>query len=323
MKSAFIAAIGTLIAQQVAAHAIFQALWVNSIDYAAQCVRLPASNSPVVDVTSKDIVCNVGAKSVNAKCPVKAGDTVTIEMHQQPGDRGCNSEAIGGAHYGPVSVYLTKVDDATTADGSTGWFKIFEDSWAKKPSSSIGDDDFWGTKDLNTCCGKMDILIPKDLKDGDYLLRAEALALHTASSSKGAQFYMSCYQITVSGGSGTANPSTVNFPGAYPQNHPGILVNIHAALQTYQAPGPTVYSGGSTKSAGSSCRSGCESTCTAGVGGQGTASTVVAAPTTTGGGSGGCSVQQWQQCGGIGWSGCTNCAVGSCVNLNPYYYQCQ
>lgn len=51
-------------------------------------------------------------------------------MHQQPGDRSCANEAIGGAHYGPVIVYLSKVADAATADGSAGWFKVFEDTWS-------------------------------------------------------------------------------------------------------------------------------------------------------------------------------------------------
>jgi cellulase len=44
-------------------------------------------------------------------------------MHQQSGDRSCKSEAIGGAHYGPVMVYMSKVDDSSKADGSSGWFK--------------------------------------------------------------------------------------------------------------------------------------------------------------------------------------------------------
>jgi cellulase len=48
---------------------------------------------------------------------------VTVEMHQQNGDRSCASEAIGGAHYGPVMVYMSKVSDSSTADGSSGWFK--------------------------------------------------------------------------------------------------------------------------------------------------------------------------------------------------------
>lgn len=55
---------------------------------------------------------------------------MTVEMHQQPGDRSCANEAIGGAHYGPVMVYLSKVADASKADGSAGWFKIFQDTWS-------------------------------------------------------------------------------------------------------------------------------------------------------------------------------------------------
>jgi cellulase len=75
-------------------------------------------------VTSNDIRCNVGGtKAAAAKCPVPAGGTVTVEMHQQNGDRGCKNEAIGGAHYGPVLVYMSKVDDSSKADGSSGWFK--------------------------------------------------------------------------------------------------------------------------------------------------------------------------------------------------------
>jgi cellulase len=38
------------------------------------------------------------------------------------------------------------------------------------------------------------ISVPKNLKAGNYLVRAEALALHTAGGKEGAQFYMTCYQ---------------------------------------------------------------------------------------------------------------------------------
>jgi hypothetical protein len=38
-----------------------------------------------------------------------AGDTVTVEMHQQPADRSCANEAIGGDHYGPINVSLFPV----------------------------------------------------------------------------------------------------------------------------------------------------------------------------------------------------------------------
>lgn len=212
-------------------------------------------------------------------------------------------------------MYLSKVPDASTADGTTtGWFKIFEDSWSKNPNGQVGDDDNWGTRDLNACCGKMDVKIPSDIPSGDYLLRAEALALHTAGQAGGAQFYISCYQITVEGG-GNANPATVRFPGAYSASHPGIQVNIHGPLSNYVAPGPEVYSGGTIKTAGSGC-TGCESTCK--VGSSPTATAPGSGGSPGGGGSGdgggapgGCTVQPYGQCGGNGYTGCTQCAVSS------------
>ena len=203
---------------------------------------------------------------------------------------------------------MSKVSDAASADGSSGWFKIFQDGWAKNPSGAVGDDDYWGVKDLNKCCGRMSVKIPSDIAPGDYLLRAEVIALHTAGSSGGAQLYMTCFQLSVTG-SGTASPATVLFPGAYKATDPGILVNIHAALSSYTVPGPAVYSGGSTKSAGSACV-GCESTCSAGSGPTAT----VTAPASTGtssapSGGGACQAGKYQQCGGTGYTGCTGCVV--------------
>ncbi|KAL2270492.1 hypothetical protein VTJ83DRAFT_2676 [Remersonia thermophila] len=328
MKSFAYAALAALWAQQTAAHATFQQLWVDGVDYGSQCARLPPSNSPIASVTSTQMRCNNGPRAA-AKCPVKAGSTVTVEMHQQNGDRSCNNEAIGGAHYGPVLVYMSKVSDAFTADGSSGWFKIFQDGWAKNPNGRVGDDDFWGTKDLNTCCGKMDVKIPADLPSGDYLLRAEAIALHAASPGGGAQPYVTCYQLTVQGNGGNANPPTVNFPGAYGANDPGIAVSIHGVMNNYVVPGPPVYSGGSTKVAGSPCTN-CEATCKVG---SAPTATLAPAPQPTsapgngggnnGGGNGGCSVPRWQQCGGQGYSGCTNCEAGStCRAQNQWYSQC-
>lgn len=120
------------------------------------------NNNPVTSVTSNDIACNAGTSPVAAKCAVNAGSIVTVEMHQQPNDRSCANQAIGGAHYGPVQVYMAKVSDATTAVGaSSGWFKVFADTWANTGSS--GSSDAWGTNDLNSCCGKMDVKIPTDI----------------------------------------------------------------------------------------------------------------------------------------------------------------
>ena len=94
-----------------------------------------------------------------------------------------------------VSSTVTKVDDATTADGSTGWFKIYADTWAAVAGASTGSDDNWGTKDMNNCCGHVALKIPDDIPAGDYLLRAEVIALHVAQSLEGAQFYMNCCMV--------------------------------------------------------------------------------------------------------------------------------
>ncbi|KAK6522915.1 hypothetical protein TWF281_002343 [Arthrobotrys megalospora] len=324
--------------------------------HGSSCVRMPPGNSPVTDPASTNIRCNVGGGSgIPNKCGLKAGDQITIEMHQQIGDRSCTAEGIGGAHWGPVMAYLSKVDDASTADGSSGWFKIYQDSWAKYPTGD-GSADWWGTKDMNFCCGKLTFNIPSNIPSGDYLLRAEALALHAAQSPppNGAQFYMSCYQLTITGGSGSL-PPTVNFPGAYSANDPGIFINIYQSLSTYIAPGPTVISGGATKSPNVLTWSGnCAATSTVIGGGTnptttartGTTTTARTSSTTTGrtssattgrtttpattsrttttsAGTGGCTAALWAQCGGSGWTGCTLCASGSkCSVLNAYYSQC-
>ena len=216
---------------------------------------------------------------------------------------------------------MSKVENAVTADGSTGWFKIYEDGWNLNPSGKSADDDYWGTKDMSTCCGQIDAKIPLGIAPGDYLLRAEALALHVAAQPQGAQFYMSCYQLAVSG-NGTDLPPTVKFPGAYTAKDPGILFDIHSKQTAYIVPGPSLYPGGWNKSAGSGCGTlagGCKSTCVAGKGPTGTAQ-LVAIPQTAaaeaGAGSAACAgsmrqVAAYQQCGGTGFAGdgCASCPV--------------
>ncbi|TFK35318.1 glycosyl hydrolase family 61-domain-containing protein, partial [Crucibulum laeve] len=230
----------------VSAHSTFQQLWIKGVDAGSSCVRLPASNSPVTSVSSADIACNIAGSSQGV-CSVNAGDEVTVEMHAQNGQRSCANEAIGGQHYGPVTVYMAAVSDARTAVGSSaGWFKVSESGLVSN------NPDYWAVQVLNNNCGHYTFKVPADIAPGNYLIRAEVIALylfiiilftsalHTAGSAGGAQFYPACYQVNVSG-TGTAKPPTVKFPGAYAASDPGILVNIHQTLATYKIPGPTPY----------------------------------------------------------------------------------
>ncbi|KAL2876986.1 hypothetical protein SGCOL_007820 [Colletotrichum sp. CLE4] len=133
-------------------------------------------------------------------------------------------------------VYLSSVADAATADGSSSFFKIFE-------SGYFANNNTWGNDLINEGCGKQNVVIPSDIAPGDYLLRAETVALHAAGSENGAQYYMSCYQISVTG-SGTAKPEGVVFPGAYKATDPGLLINIYNTITSYVIPGPALYEGG-------------------------------------------------------------------------------
>jgi len=75
--------------------------------------------------------------------------------------------------------------------------------------------------------------IPAATPTGQYLLRVEHIALHVAQSVGGAQFYISCAQISVTGGgSGTPGP-LVAFPGAYSATDPGILIDIYYPLVSF------------------------------------------------------------------------------------------
>lgn len=61
-------------------------------------------------------------------------------------------------------------------------FKITQDGYT---------NGVWGTTKVINNAGKQDIPIPACLADGQYLLRAEMIALHAASSTQGAQLYVS------------------------------------------------------------------------------------------------------------------------------------
>jgi hypothetical protein len=85
--------------------------------------------------------------------------------------------------------------------------------------------------------------IPKNVPSGKYLARIESIALHQAQSVGGAQMYLSCAQIEVTGG-GSGKPSPlVSFPGAYQPNDPGLLWSYYPIAKSYKAPGPDVWQG--------------------------------------------------------------------------------
>jgi cellulase len=218
-------------------HTIFVQLESGSTTTAVGAgIRDPSYDGPIYDVTSNDIACNGGKNpttATSAIIDVQAGSTVkAIWRHTLTSG---SNDVIDPSHKGPVMAYLKKVSNAATDPGyGGGWFKIQE------AGLNAASQD-WATTDLIAAGGQQSITIPACIAPGQYLLRAELIALHGASSSQGAQFYMECAQINVIGGTGAKSPATVSLPGAYKATDPGILINIYSTLKSYTIPGPSVF----------------------------------------------------------------------------------
>ncbi|KAK2756192.1 hypothetical protein FQN54_005600 [Arachnomyces sp. PD_36] len=219
------------------AHTTLQYAFVDSTETDG-IVRMVSTNNPIQDVTSSDMACNVGGTSpAGSTAEVAAGGTVSVEWHHESRD----SEAIADSHKGPILTYLGATGSAASESdpSSLSWFKIAETGL---------DGSTWAVDTLIANGGKWDVTIPSGVPEGEYLLRNEIIALHSAYDQGGAQFYVGCVQIKVTGG-GSGSPETVTFPGAYSADDPGILVQIYGSSgepipdNGYQIPGPAVFSG--------------------------------------------------------------------------------
>ncbi|KAK3366771.1 glycoside hydrolase family 61 protein [Lasiosphaeria ovina] len=305
----------SLTVSQVSAHYIFQQLSIGSAKYAVEkYIRANSNfNQPVVELNSTDLRCNVGANGkVTDTVTVKAGDKFTFDLDTPV------------YHQGPVSLYMSKAPGAASDyDGSGGWFKIYD--WG--PSFS-GGSATWNM------AGSYSYNIPSCLANGDYLLRIQSLAIHNPWPAGIPQFYVSCAQITVTGGGSAAPGPTVLIPGAFKDTDPGYTVNIYTNFNNYTVPGPAVWSCGSsgsnpvtTPGATTAQPSTSTSTSTAKPATTSSSTTLStstrsAAPSTTTTPVT-CVVAKYGQCGGSGYIGCTVCASGSsCSVSNAYYSQC-
>lgn len=102
------------------------------------------------------------------------------------------------------------------------WFKV-------KADGRQGTSDTWAATPLMKAPNTgYTYTIPSCLKSGYYLVRHEIIALHSAYSYPGAQFYPGCHQLQVTG-SGSTVPSAnlVAFPGAYKATDPGVTYDMY------------------------------------------------------------------------------------------------
>ena len=239
-------------------------------------------------------------------------------------------------HPGPVLDYLANCNgECETVDKTTlEFFKIDGIGLI-----SGGDPGNWASDVLIANNNTWIVQIPEDLETGNYVLRHEIIALHSAEEVDGAQNYPQCFNLAVTG-TGTLQPTGVLGTDLYQETDPGIVFDIYTSPLTYTMPGPTLVSGlASSVAQASSAATATSSATVPGNVGTGTStSRATTGPTTTSpattrpssssaittsapAGTGTQSI--YGQCGGSGYSGPTICASPAvCTTLNAYYAQC-
>ncbi|TVY16394.1 Endoglucanase-4 [Lachnellula arida] len=179
--------------------------------------------------TTSEIICHLGATNAQTSATVAAGGSVELQWSAWP-----------SSHHGPVIDYLANCNgDCKTVDKTTlEFFKI--DGVGLVSDTTIPGD--WATDTLIANNNSWTVSIPTDIAPGNYVLRHEIIALHSAGEADGAQNYPQCVNLEVTG-SGTATPSGTLGTSLYTPSDAGISINIYQSLSTYVVPGPTLYSG--------------------------------------------------------------------------------
>lgn len=179
-----------------------------------------------------DFRCNLGATNNGAStgtAEIKAGDELGMKLWG------------GGTmqHPGPAVVYMSKAPSlAQDYDGSGGWFKIHAEGTCRTTDITTTS---WCTWDKD----RITFTVPADTPDGEYLVRAEHLALQGAHVNE-TEFYYACAQVKITGGGAGVPGPLVNIPGVYQLGDPAVFFNIWSPATGYdQTLGPELWTGGS------------------------------------------------------------------------------
>ncbi|KIM22087.1 glycoside hydrolase family 61 protein [Serendipita vermifera MAFF 305830] len=237
------------LASSVAAHGYVQAETVGGVVYTgylpysdpyyspppSRIIRKLPGNGPVTDLSLIDVQCNgwsEGGVIGSAPAPLVAsaapGSTVTFNWTTWP-----------DSHLGPLITYMAKVP---TGSNITSWSPGTSAVWFKVAQSGKSSSGVWASTTLINNKGIYSFTIPSGLAPGQYIIRHEIIALHSAYAYPGAQVYPSCSQVQITG-SGTRSPTSfVSFPGAYTASTPGIVFDVYQNTGAYTIPGPAVWS---------------------------------------------------------------------------------
>lgn len=138
-----------------------------------------------------NITCHKGATPGTTYIPVKAGSTIDLAWNTWP-----------DSHHGPVIDYLARCNgDCTKVKKEDLVFFKSDAGGLISDASEPGD---WATDKLIANNFTWTMKVPSDL-EGNFVLRHEIIALHSAESIDGAQNYPQCINLKISG-SGNEHP---------------------------------------------------------------------------------------------------------------------
>lgn len=190
--------------------------------------------------TSPDIACHMSATPAPASAPCSPGSTISLTWNQwsdthkgpvldylAPCNGPCNSIAS------PADLEFVKIDQSGLLGQSDGKYK--QGHWAS--DTLIENGLTWSVK------------LPEDIAPGEYVLRHEIIALHSAHLPNGAQNYPQCITLKV-GGSGTKTPKGVSATTFYTPQSVDYSVWTDP-LKPFTIPGPALWDGASSSSSSS------------------------------------------------------------------------
>ncbi|QRW02340.1 glycoside hydrolase family 61 protein [Ceratobasidium sp. AG-Ba] len=201
-------------------------------------IRSISTINPYKDPKGPGQTCGLNAKAGKLTATVTAGSTLDLSWAE-------HKQQAWPHELGPLITYMAKVPagkTAATVDPATlDFFKIQQTGQKTKGGLK------WFVEDQMKLNTKYSVKVPLNLADGDYMMRHEIIALHLADKKGGAEFYASCFQLKVTGGTGSGSPGpTAKFPGAYSATDKGIFTpGVFDKGFNYQFPGPALFSGAS------------------------------------------------------------------------------
>lgn len=184
-----------------------------------------------------DIICHRNASPASLSAKVEAGGTVELQWTVWP-----------ESHHGPVIDYLANCHGSCSdVDKTSLKFNKIDEAGLINNSTTPYTAGRYASDKLIADGNKWTVTIPSYVAPGNYVLRHEIIALHSAYDPNGAQNYPQCINLEVTGkGTDDLSFGTLG-ESLYTADEPGILTKIYQDID-YIIPGPPLYKPGQADS---------------------------------------------------------------------------